>query len=77
MSQEMKAFSGMKTTRNFSFSHSEVIINSTPGRKVVLESTLLEQSPIEKGCGDTSSQVWKATPAESRTRPVYNEIWYT
>lgn len=35
MSQEMKAFSGMKTTRNFSFSHSEVIINSTPGRKVV------------------------------------------
>ena len=77
MSQEMKAFSGMKTTRNFSFSLSEVIVSGPPGRKVVLDSTLLEQSRIEKGCGDASSQAWKATPAETRTRPVYNEIWYT
>ena len=52
MSQEMKAFPGMKASQKLNFNHSEVIINSAPDRKVILESTLLEQSFVEKGCGD-------------------------
>lgn len=51
MSQEMKAFPGMKASQKLNFNHSEVIINSAPDRKVILESTLLEQSFVEKGCG--------------------------
>ena len=44
MSQEMKAFPGMKASQKLNFNHSEVIINSATDRKVILESTLLEQS---------------------------------
>lgn len=55
MSQEMKAFPGMKASQKLNFNHSEVIINSAPDRKVILESTLLEQSFVEKGCGNHSA----------------------
>lgn len=55
MSQEMKAFPGMKASQKLNFNHSEVIINSAPDRKVILESTLLEQSFVEKGCGGNHS----------------------
>lgn len=51
MSQEMKAFPGMKASQKLNFNHSEVIINSAPDRKVILESTLLEQSSVEKDVG--------------------------
>ena len=36
MSQEIKSFLGMKASQKLNFNHSEVIINSTPGRKVIL-----------------------------------------
>ena len=51
MSQEMKAFPGMKASQKLNFNHSEVIINSAPDRKVILESTLLEQTFVEKEIG--------------------------
>ena len=41
MSQEMKAFPGMKASQKLNFNHYEVIINSAPDQKVILESTLL------------------------------------
>ena len=59
MSQAMKAFPGMKASQKLNFNHSEVIINSAPDRKVILESTLLEQSFVEKGCGETTPHAWK------------------
>ena len=77
MSQEMKAFPGMKASQKLNFNHSEVIINSAPDRKVILESTLLEQSFVVKGCGETTPHAWKTTSKESLKRPVFNEIWYT
>ena len=77
MSQEMKAFPGMKASQKLNFNHSEVIINSAPDRKVILESTLLEQSFVEKGCGETTPHAWKTTSKEALKRPVFNEIWYT
>lgn len=72
-----ESFLGMKASQKLNFNHFEVIINSAPDRKVILESTLLEQSFVEKGCGETTPHAWKTTSKESLKRPVFNEIWYT
>lgn len=77
MSREMRTFAGVKAIRSLSFTHSEAAINSVSSRKIVLESTLLEHSIMEKGSGVTAPYVWKSTPTDSQERPVYNEIWYT
>lgn len=72
----MKAFPGMKASQKLNFNHSEVIINSAPDRKVILESTLLEQSFVEKDVGNHSACL-ENNIEESLKRPVFNEIWYT